>query len=334
MYYDYQKVLSYNALFNFIIGERGVGKTYGAKKICIKDFLKNGNQFVYIRRYKTELDESLKGFFDGLLANEEFGEHQFKIKKGKNSSIFECDGKVMGYGLCLSTAVILKSREFPLVNNIIFDEFIIDKGSYHYLQNEVHAFLDIYETLARLRDVRVFLLGNAVSRTNPYFLYFNIDLPYGNDIRTFKDNTILINYIKNLAYREKKKSTRFGRLIDGTEYGNYAIDNKWLHENKVFVGKRPDSAKFFFIMIFGETKYGVWSDHKDGKIYISNSYDPSCPIEYVLDKNDHTQNTTLVAARSSGFFKQILEHYRNGLLYFESIKIKQMVLPAINKYIN
>ena len=31
MFYDYNKVLSYNAMFNFIIGERGVGKSYGAK---------------------------------------------------------------------------------------------------------------------------------------------------------------------------------------------------------------------------------------------------------------------------------------------------------------
>ena len=58
MYYDYNKVLSYNAMFNFIIGERGVGKTFGAKKFCINRFLKYGEQFVYIRRYKTEIKES------------------------------------------------------------------------------------------------------------------------------------------------------------------------------------------------------------------------------------------------------------------------------------
>ena len=51
MFYDYNKVLSYNAMFNFIIGERGVGKTFGAKKFCINRFLKYGEQFVYIRRY-------------------------------------------------------------------------------------------------------------------------------------------------------------------------------------------------------------------------------------------------------------------------------------------
>ena len=39
MWYDYSKVLSYNAMFNFIIGERGVGKTYGAKKYAINRFI-------------------------------------------------------------------------------------------------------------------------------------------------------------------------------------------------------------------------------------------------------------------------------------------------------
>ena len=35
MYYDYSKILSYKAVFNFIIGARGCGKSYGAKKMLI-----------------------------------------------------------------------------------------------------------------------------------------------------------------------------------------------------------------------------------------------------------------------------------------------------------
>ena len=51
MYYDYNKLYSYNALFNFIIGERGVGKTYGIMKKAVKDFIKTMND-------KVEYDES------------------------------------------------------------------------------------------------------------------------------------------------------------------------------------------------------------------------------------------------------------------------------------
>ena len=32
MYYDYNNLVSHNALFNFIIGERGTGKTYAILK--------------------------------------------------------------------------------------------------------------------------------------------------------------------------------------------------------------------------------------------------------------------------------------------------------------
>ena len=57
MWWDLKNTLSYNALFNFVVGSRGCGKTYGFKKWAAEDFIKNGNQFIYIRRYKTEMNK-------------------------------------------------------------------------------------------------------------------------------------------------------------------------------------------------------------------------------------------------------------------------------------
>ena len=65
MYWDIKRALSYNCLFNFIIGARGVGKTYGCKEFVIKRFLREGEQFVYVRRYKDEL-KKMKRFFDDI----------------------------------------------------------------------------------------------------------------------------------------------------------------------------------------------------------------------------------------------------------------------------
>nr|DAG86434.1 MAG TPA: DNA encapsidation protein [Caudoviricetes sp.] len=39
-YYDYGRVLSYHAPWMFVIGARGLGKTYGAKKLVIGDWIK------------------------------------------------------------------------------------------------------------------------------------------------------------------------------------------------------------------------------------------------------------------------------------------------------
>lgn len=59
IYYSVDRVVSYNALLNLIIGERGVGKTYGFKTYAVKRFLNKGKQFVYMRRYETDLDASV-----------------------------------------------------------------------------------------------------------------------------------------------------------------------------------------------------------------------------------------------------------------------------------
>lgn len=64
IYLDLNRTLSYNALFTFIIGNRGGGKTYGFKQWAINDFIKNKKQFIYLRRYKTELIDVNKFFAD------------------------------------------------------------------------------------------------------------------------------------------------------------------------------------------------------------------------------------------------------------------------------
>ena len=67
IFYDIFKTLTYNCLFNFIVGSRGTGKTYGAKKLAIKRFLEKGHQFVYLRRFKEELDETAESYFNDII---------------------------------------------------------------------------------------------------------------------------------------------------------------------------------------------------------------------------------------------------------------------------
>lgn len=332
MFYDFNKLLSYNALLNFVIGERGVGKSFGAKKFVISDYLKNGNEFVYIRRYKTELDNAYEGFFDQLQNEGLFLDHTFRIAASKKKiDKFYCDKEVCGYGVPLSTANILKSASFPKVKTLIFDEFLIDNGTYHYLRNEVTQFLDIIETIARLRDVRVILLGNAITISNPYFDYFKLGLPYNSEFRTFKDGTILVNYIKNPVYREKKKATRFGALIDGTEYGEYAIDNAFLRDNDSFLAKRDKDARVYSTIVLKGSKYGIWQNWKTGFVYISKDFEPSNPCVFVFDINDHTENTIYTKARNSTWFQPVLKAYKMGCLFFETQKIKNDFIAIIGR---
>lgn len=133
----------------------------------------------------------------------------------------------------------------------------------YYLKNEVFTFLNLIETISRLRDVRIFMLANSASSTNPYFLYFDLTLPYNNDIKLFKDGTILLQYMKNEEYRETKKKTRFGKLIAGTTFEDYAINNNFINDNKNFVEKKTGSAKFTFAFIYNSETFGVWLDYRE-----------------------------------------------------------------------
>ena len=336
IFYNYDKVLSYNAFLNIIIGERGVGKTYGAKKYVINRWIKKHKQFVYIRRYETDLEASVGSTNDNKFFEQvknEFPNHEFKITKSKKVRKLIMDNQVIGYALPLSSADSLKSSTYDNVDTIIYDEFMLKEGSsQHYLRNEPEIILDIIETIGRLKDVKIFLLGNAISSTAPIMSYFNVTLPYNSDIKLFKNGLILVNYIKNEKYREVKKATRFGQLIEGTRYSKYAIDNEFLTDSKSFIKKKGES-RFYFIFTLNNKEYGVWRNKED-YIYISNDIDPNCPLKFSLTIDDHDDSTIFLKARNNPYFVTIISHYRFAKLCFESQVIKNEVMSLLSRYIS
>ena len=338
-YYDYDKVLGFNATFNFLVTSRGLGKTYGGIVMAVKDFLKNGNEFIYLRRYKTEISSASKKLFDAINLNKVFPGYtlwtegnKFFIQKYKDEGDGEKSEKqLIGYAVALSTANILKSTNFSKVRTIIYDEFLLGPGVFHYLPNEVEAFLDFYETVARMRDVRVFFLGNAITQSNPYFTYFRLTLPFNSNFKTFKNGLIVVNYATNEDYTDAKKSTKFGQLIAGTHYSDYAIDNDWLNDDDAFIEKKVGYCKNISVVRFNGKLYGMWRSTENKRYYISEDYDPCNICIMSLDRDDHDEESILASARSNPFFKFIIENYRVGNVRFETINIKNEFLTLINK---
>ena len=331
MYIDLSKILSYNALLNFIIASRGTGKTYGTTKFVVKKFIEKGEEFIYLRRYKSELQKSIPKFFNVLTTNEEFPEHQFTHK----GSYLLIDEKTAGYGVTLSTAQQLKSTNFPKVKYIIFDEFILEDGQGHYLKNEVDVFLGLIETISRLRDVKVLLLGNSANIVNPYFLFFDLHLPYQNEIITFKDGLIALQYAKSLEYIDVKKQSRFGKLVANTSYEEYAIENKFVNNNKEFIEKKDKDSKFSFSFIYNDIRLGVWINWLSGKMYISQDFLEN-GIVFACTSHDHKPNTMLLSiAKKYNCWRTFITNYKLGNVYFENTKIKNIthdIMTMIVKY--
>ena len=322
MYYDYDKISSYNATFNMIITNRGFGKTYGAKKRAINKFLKKGEQFIYVRRYKSELKKVKDKFFEKV--KKEFEGHEFEIK-GFTAYI---DKKVAGYLIPLSTSLSEKSNEYPNVTTILFDEFLIDKSYIRYLDNEVETLLDLVYTVQREREnVRVYLLGNNVTTVNPYFDYFNINPNPNERFSLYQNGELVVSYETSNEFINKMKSTKFGKLVSGTNYEDFAIENKSQRDNRSFVSKLPISKchPLFSLTLDNKTVFVYW--YAD-LFYFSNH--GTIMTNYVLDGNSHSENMILLTSKEP-MLKGLVKAFSQGKCRFQTQSIKETSLQIFKK---
>jgi len=315
LYYNPNKLLSYNRILNFVIGARGIGKSYAWKKHPINRFLKYGEQLIYVRRYKSEL-KKITNYFNDIMV--EFPEHEFKVK-GRQLLI---DGKVFGWAIPLSAWQSEKSNAYPNVTTILFDEFIREKDKSGYLPNDVEALLNLMDTVFRGREnVRCVCLSNAVSVVNPYFLYFDLVPDVSKRFNAYKD--IIVEIPDSADFSQERRKTRFGSLIDGTEYGEMSLDNEFTNDSDLFILKRGKNSKHVFSVIFKGFKMGIWVDTNEGLMWIASDFDPSNKKVFALSTDDLTENSMLLTGwRNNYFLTKLVSAFKNGYLRFDNQVIR------------
>jgi hypothetical protein len=311
LYYNPNKMLSYNRILNFVIGARGIGKSYAWKVHPIKRFLKYGEQFIYLRRYKPEL-KKVNQYFDNV--KEEFPGIELKVK-GRE---FYVNGKLAGWAIPLSSWQSEKSNAYPNVSTIIFDEFLREKDNSGYMPNEVSALLNLMDTVFRDREnCRCVALSNAVSVVNPYFLYFNL-IPNINK-RFNANESILIEIPDSKDFSEERRKTRFGKLIDGTDYGEMSLDNDFVNDSNVFIEKRSKESKYVFTVVYKGMNMGVWVDNDLGLLFLSHDHDPSSKKVFALSKEDLTENVMLISGWKKNYYlKKLVGSFMAGYLRFDN----------------
>ena len=338
-FYNYNELRSHQGLFNFVLSNRGGGKTFGAKVLGIKSYIKSkkktgqGEQFVYVRRYDSEFDTK-EQFFDDIVANGYFEEYEFIVKgyKGYIREKVEEDEEpneweIICFFIPLSVSQRYKSTPFPNVSKIFFDEFIIDKGNIRYVKNEVVVFLELFETIDRKRDKTIaFFLANTVSLVNPYFSYFSL---YPNPNKRFtktKDGLIVIEMFTDEEFIQEKLKTRFGRLIQGTEYGNYAINNQSLRDNTYFIQKRPsEQMRFMCSYIIEGKEIGVWECDALSLFYVDDKVDRSSKSRYSVTDADHQPVIkSIQLAKLSGNQIKLKMAIQRNLVFYSSLEIQEL----------
>jgi hypothetical protein len=324
LYYDPNKLLSYNRILNCCIGARGIGKSYGFKKHVVNRFLKHGKQFIYLRRYKGELTK-LPQFFNDI--KNEFPNTEFKVK-GRQLFI---NGKQAGWGIPLSAWQSEKSNAYPDVETILFDEFIREKDNSGYLPNEVPALLNFMDTVFREREnVRCVCLSNAVTIVNPYMIYFGIIPDIKKRFNAYE--SIVVEIPDSKDFSDARRQTKFGKLIDGTEYGEMALDNTFTNDSQVFIDKRSKNSRFICSVVYNGMTFGIWVDSDIGLMYLSTEYDPSSKLVFAMTTEDLDENTMLMSNWKTNYYLvKMVSAFKKGYLRFDNQVVRNIAYELFKR---
>lgn len=322
MYWDINKILPYQRNFNFINGERSLGKSYGTQKYVIKKCLQNEQEFIYIVRTQDEKKSGvLKEAFAKVIANE-FPNVPFKFSNDIVSSVHG----TLGYCIALSEALKIKKKSYPRVKYLIFDEYMLessDSSKYVHGWKEPDLLLSIYHTADREEDrIICFMLGNNTSFYNPYHMHpaFNIPETPKGSIWT-GDNVLFQWAVSDDELKSKKSESKFLNMISSSEYGNYAKEGNYIYDNPEFIEKHERTAKYYCTIKHMGKDYGLYYDMNKGKIYVSNKIDPSCTFCYAFTLDDHSPNTLLLSAKIT-HIQFLIRALKLGRVFYESMQIK------------
>lgn len=322
-FYNAPKTISYGAFITMVTASRSRGKTYGFLKAAVKGFLDKGERFAVVRRYTSELKVARPKTFGALIKNDEFPGYEFKVEGPTGLVRKAGKGKGDWRSLCdfvpLSSQTSFKSVDFSDVQKVIFDEFIrparIRPG---YLPNEVDMFFDLVSTIVRRRkNVHFYLLGNSCDLTCPYFSQLaRITRVPPTGYSWHNRKKVLLHYEDATDVMDDIRASDFGMLIEGTNYAQMAIENRFANGGDRFVERKPPAAKAVYGLRFEGDEFGVWLSPTDGLNFITAKA-PSDATVYALTTADMELDVFMIK-RAAPLMQSLMDITTIGGVRFDS----------------
>lgn len=252
-YLNFRWCLNLGVPFVFLVGARGVGKTYGGLSTCIEDNIK----FFFLRRTQTQVDTISTPDYNPFKTINKDKHIDIGVKSiTKNSAGFyhaDADGKYsgapVGYLAALSTFSNIRGFDASDVDLILFDEFIPEHHE-RPIKHEAEAFFNCYESINRNRElsgrppVTAVCMANSNDIANPIFVHlgivnkvnamnkrgqvytinkesgYAIILLSASPISAAKEETALYKLTKGSAFSEMALSNDFGVVESNTKSEN------------------------------------------------------------------------------------------------------------------
>ena len=228
--------------FTFIVGGRGIGKTYDTIDRCVEKF---PGHFMYLRNTREQFQESCGSFGNPFKRWAMDHDRDIVMRMEKSHAVVyetiadgvDSEVKIIGAGANLSTFENLRGVDLSDCSLICYDEFIENRTLTF---DQFRAFTNMYETVNRNRELlgedplKVVLLSNAQRLGNPILRGFNL-IPIIENMqktgqRSYANGSIRIE-LPFSEVSEEKRETALYQATKGTSYNSEALDNNFVNDS-------------------------------------------------------------------------------------------------------
>lgn len=329
LHWNIYDILPYQRKFNFIEGKRVIGKTYTSQYFCMDKYFNRGSQFVLLIRNSSKLTKTNLQKTVDKVKSEKYPDVKFKYTK----DCIMVDGDIMCHFMAISKYQDYKPLSYPYVKYLIFDECLPENPkTVRYVEgwNEPNLLLNIYDTIDRKEDrVICFLLGNLTSFYNPYHMHDVFKFPYIEEGQLWTGKNVLFQRAKPTdALIALLQAAEFSQMVDGSDYGNFAMGDKYQDENQTMIQSLPNNRKYIMTIVYNNREFGIWTDKNSTLVFISKMVDRNCKRRYAFTIDDHTENTLITKCKDS-LVNWLANSFKIGKVRFESEECKTLVLNGI-----
>lgn len=318
------EILDTDYTFIFIIGARGVGKTYGILKY-IHDM---GITSMIMRRTQVQADIISNPAFHPYIKicdNEGFNVITRTLTKGVTGLFVyspeegAADELPFSYITALSTFANLRGFDASSVDLIFIDEFIPESNK-NPIKNEYETMLNMYETVNRNRElegekpVKLVCAANSNTIDNPYFIGLGIvNKIYtmqrkGQNVYADPDRSLLVINLTDSPISEKKRHTALYRLAGNSSFTDMALDNEYSGYDEKRIRTNIKLIEYRPVFTVGEITF--YKHKSDRKYHVSLHREGASDV--------YTSSTDDIARCKSRFAGLAATAFYEDLLTFES----------------
>lgn len=326
-FYNPTKMLSYGRPYNISLGTRSIGKSTGFAIRLVLDYLKDGSQFVYMRRTDDELKMTAPTALNNavLIINNYYKDKPIKsyvYEKGK----YYINDSLAGFSVALSTEYKTKSIDYSGVVWVLYDEFLPRSG--RYLGGKTNPFYEVecLESFIQTCDrkvgeafsnrVRLICIGNNMTYYNPLILSLQADRFLTTDVKMLapKNESYVIEQTHSVeATKGVKDSNVFKMATDKTK--RYAFEGGI--DNNAFIGKPSGKLHDICNLIYKGETFGVYYS-SEGVVWVSKRKSMSNK-NIAITCSDHSINLHLINSwRDAQETMLLRQAYNTGNILFET----------------